>query len=128
MEKPLGRAPSGEHCFRPENLSLLHAFDTTPEYTFNLQGDGDDDGGYYDDNHDDEDYDDGDDDSNDSFTISSSLPWISAARTLALSVSPSITTLVAAKCCQNEDDVDDDDDDDDCSSDNNNTHIAVLSN
>ena len=71
---------------------------------------------------------DGDGDGNDFFTISSSLPWISAARTLALSVSPSITTLVAAKCCQNEDDVDDDDDDNDCISDNNNNHIAVLSN
>ena len=32
-------------------------------------------------------------------TMSSSRPWISAARTRALKVSPSTTTLVAARCC-----------------------------
>ena len=32
--------------------------------------------------------------------MSSSRPWISAARTRALKVSPSTTTLVAARCCQ----------------------------
>ena len=56
--KPPGQIPSGEHCSRPENLSLLRASGTTPVFIHHNDGDGD-----YDDDHDDDnDY---DDDSND---------------------------------------------------------------
>ena len=94
---PLVRIPFGEHCSRPENLSLLRASGTTPVYIHHNDGDGDDhddhygDGDYDDDHDDDNDYDDDDHDYDDD-SKDNDLPYPQAfLGSPLLELSPSVS-------------------------------------